>query len=225
MWLQLINKKDPLQVRYLMMNLIRQRMPVQVAFLQGAVPLQNDDLFPRLLDLLTHCPVWSLNVGELRFSEAQCTRLADTLRLSGVTHLFYECTVAGPWKEVYRKIIRNNRQKHGFWRFGPDAEQNRVILAAVKSWYVPTSHQTNKRWITRQALGWTNVERLQCEACGKWRRLPPGVDGWPHVFYCGMVRRARRPPPATRHGAARHPPPATGRRTRLGPAARVPIVC
>ena len=73
----------------------------QVAFLQGMVPLQDDALFPRLVDLLSVCPVWSLNLGELRFSESQCSKLADALRTSGVTHLFYECTVAGQWKEEY----------------------------------------------------------------------------------------------------------------------------
>ena len=132
----LINKKDPLEVRYLMHHVLAQRMPVQVAFLQGAVPLQHDDLFPRLLDLLERCPVWSLNIGELRFSEQQCARLAEALKTSGVTHLFYECTVAGQWKDVYRGTIRANRGKHGLWRFGPDAEQNHVVLAAVKNWCV-----------------------------------------------------------------------------------------
>ena len=36
--------------------------------------------------------------------------------------------------QVYRTLIRQNRAKHGLWRLGPDAEQNRVVLAAVKSW-------------------------------------------------------------------------------------------
>ena len=84
-----------------MMQLIKYRMPIQVAFLQGMVPLMDDALFPRLIDVLSVCPVWSLNLGELRFSESQCERLADALRTSGVTHLFYECTVAGQWKEEY----------------------------------------------------------------------------------------------------------------------------
>jgi hypothetical protein len=117
----------------------------QVAFLQGMVPLQDDALFPRLHDLLTQCPVWSVNLGELRFSEAQCEKLAETLRASGVTHLFYECTVAGQWKEEFRDIIRINRAKHGMWRFGPDCEQNRVILAAVKNWCAPHRAQPGSR--------------------------------------------------------------------------------
>ena len=100
-----------------MMTLLKLKMPVQVAFLQGMVPLQHDDLFPRLLDLIAQCPVWSLNLGELRFSEEQCQELSKSLRRSGVTHMFYECTVAGQWKDVYRSIIRDNRSKHGRWRW------------------------------------------------------------------------------------------------------------
>ena len=88
--------------------------------------------------------------------------------------------------QVYRTLIRQNRAKHGLWRLGPDAEQNRVILAAVKNWYCPTSHKVNKQFCSRMAVGWSGVERVQCEACGKWRRLPNGLDGWPRVFYCAL---------------------------------------
>ena len=183
---ELINKKNETQVRYLMQELLRQRAPVQVAFLQGAVPLQTDNLFPRLLQMLTTCPVWSINLGELRFTEDQCEKLAEVLRQSGVTHMFYECTVAGQWKDVFRETIRKNRAKHGLWRLGPDAEQNRVVLSAVKSWFNPTSQAVNKKWIARFREGWSDVERVQCEACGKWRRLPASLDGWPQVFYCAL---------------------------------------
>ena len=55
----IINKKDPVQVGYLLQKLLQHRSPVQVAFLQGAIPLQNTVLFPRLLDFLQLCPVWS----------------------------------------------------------------------------------------------------------------------------------------------------------------------
>lgn len=131
---ELINKKDAQQVRYLMQRLIAQRMPIQVIFLQGVIPLQSEDLFPRLLELLAVCPIWSMNLGELRFSDEQCGRLAEALKTSGVTHLFYECTVAGQWKEVFRTAIRANRSKHGFYRLGPDSEQNRVVTSSIKSW-------------------------------------------------------------------------------------------
>ncbi|KAL1518540.1 hypothetical protein AB1Y20_002829 [Prymnesium parvum] len=187
------NKKDPLQVRFLLHRLIKQRVPVQVAFLQGALPLQQPDLFPRLLNFLTQCPVWSVNLGELRFSEAQCKQLAETLRKSGVTHMFYECTVAGQWKDIYRGIIRANRAKHGMWRLGPDAEQNKVVLAAVKNWFVPTAHSVNKQWMQRHRAGEGSSregDRIQCEACGRWRRLPARhhLERMEHIteFYCAM---------------------------------------
>lgn len=195
------NKKDPMQVRRLLPTLIKQRVPVQVAFLQGTLPLQHRDLFPWLLAFLLQCPVWSVNLGELRFSEAQCRQLAQTLRYSGITHMFYECTVAGQWKEIFRSIIRTNRSKHGMWRLGPDDEQNKVVFAAVKNWYVPTSHAINKEWLQHagslmegdcvkvgphghscesnaesDAPEWLSpclpAVVLQCIACGKWRRLP-----------------------------------------------------
>ena len=84
---ELINKKDPLQVGYLLQRLLLHQSPVQVAFLQGAIPLQNSATFARLLEFLEQCPVWSVNLGELRFSEEQCVRLAESLRKSGVTHM------------------------------------------------------------------------------------------------------------------------------------------
>ena len=70
----IINKKDPQQVNYLLQRLLQHQSPVQVAFLQGAIPLQNPTVFPRLLEFLQQCPVWSVNLGELRFSEEQCAR-------------------------------------------------------------------------------------------------------------------------------------------------------
>lgn len=159
------NKKDPFQVRFLLQRLIKRRVPVQVAFLQGALPLQQPDIFPRLLNFLIQCPVWSVNLGELRFSESQCKQLAHTLRESGITHMFYECTVAGQWKDTYRSIIRANRSKHGMWRLGPDAEQNKVVLAAVKSWFVPSKHTINKEWLQRHRAVGTGREGDRIQVC------------------------------------------------------------
>ena len=173
----LINKKDPQQVGFLLRQLLSLKVPVQVAFLQGTVPLQNDDLFTLLLEFLSACPVWSVNLGELRFSEVQCRRLSETLKTSGVTHMFYECTVAGTWKDIYRAIVRANRSKHGRWRFSPDCKQNQTVSAAVKSWFCPFSHGVNKQWAARNRTGWVGVDRVQCESCARWRRLPPNLDG------------------------------------------------
>ena len=195
------NKKDVHQVRLLFQRLLEEKVPVQVCFLQGAIPLQGDAAFAQLMRLLHECSVWSINLGELRFSEAQCAKLAETLKKSGVTHMFYECTVAGQWKETYRSTIRDNRWKHGLWRFGPDEEQNDVVRQSVKNWFNPENHQCNKDWSARHKGGWTAVERVQCEACGKWRRLPSTIDGWPREFYC--VENTWEP----RYALPRPPPP------------------
>ena len=48
------------------------------------------------------------------------------------------------------------------------------------------SHACNKQWISRFNSGWSNVERVQCDACHKWRRLPASLDGWPRNFYCAL---------------------------------------
>ena len=110
-----------------------------------------------------------------------CTYARSAARIAG---RFYECTVAGGWKEKFRGIIRDNRAKHARWRLGPSCSQNRLVLAAVKNWFAPTSHEINKQWAGRNRAGWTSADRVQCEACRKWRRLPEGVDGWPRDFYC-----------------------------------------
>ena len=77
--------------------------------------------------------------------------------------MFYECTVAGSWKDEFRQIIRRNRSKHTLWRLSPDCVQNQVVMSAVKSWFVPASHASNKAWIQRNAHGWSNVTKVQCE--------------------------------------------------------------
>ena len=61
-----------------------------------------------------------------------------------------------------------------------------LSLSFQRGRYNPTSHRANKQWATRNALGWTSVERVQCEACGKWRRLPSSIAGWPRAFYCAL---------------------------------------
>ena len=84
---ELINKKDAEQVRFVLQALLDHGTPIQVAFLQGAVPLQSPALFAKLEEFLCACPVWSLNLGELRFSDEQCRALGKTLERTGVTHM------------------------------------------------------------------------------------------------------------------------------------------
>jgi len=98
--------------------------------------------------------------------------------------------VAGPWKESFRSTIRRNRTKHSLWRLSASCEQNVVVCSAIKNWFCPTSHGCNKRWVQRNREGWHGVERVQCEACQRWRRLPAGTDSWPREFYCQVQKQA-----------------------------------
>lgn len=93
---ELIDKKDVRHVEMLLEELLRHQLPVQVVFLQGAVPLQLPRLFARLCELLLTLPIWSINLGELRFSADQCEELEKTLKRSLVTHMFYECARPPP---------------------------------------------------------------------------------------------------------------------------------
>ena len=87
---ELIDKKDAKQVKLLLEELLAHELPVQVVFLQGAVPLQTMPLFKLLCQMLRQLPIWSINLGELRFSAEQSRELEKVLRESIVTHMFYE---------------------------------------------------------------------------------------------------------------------------------------
>lgn len=131
--------------------------------------------------------IWSVNLGELNLVPRQLGKLRDALANSGVTHMFYECnnlfsmapcepkdccspTAADAcakviasgssnfWKDLFREILRLNRQKHDLYLFRDpsDATQNAVIHRCVKNWFNPTGHAANKAW-----LGKTREGRIQ----------------------------------------------------------------
>ena len=128
--------------------------------------------------------------------------------------MFYECTVAGQWKETYRSTIRDNRWKHGLWRFGPDEERFDVVRQSVKNWFNPENHQCNKDWSARH--GRLDRGRRVREACGKWR-LPSTIDGWPRSSTASKTRGAAVTFPARRRPRPPRPPP------RRPPARPLPL--
>jgi hypothetical protein len=78
--------------------------------------------------------------------------------------MFCECTVVGPWKNVFRAIIRNNRVKHEMWKLGEDHAANHIILrSVVKNWFNPVNHSCNKVWAERNREGWGNREEDEDE--------------------------------------------------------------
>ena len=75
---ELIDKLDAGAVRALLENMLdRRENSLQVAFLQGATPLQRPELFELLGRLLREAAeLWSLNLGEIELSAAQCDDLS-----------------------------------------------------------------------------------------------------------------------------------------------------
>jgi hypothetical protein len=180
----LVNKINDVEFGLLMGYMLKK--PVEVVFLQGAKPLEkNKEMFEKFLTLLRRKTIWSINLGELRFSSEQLEQLEEALEDSWVTHMFYECTVAGPWKvsragctpsctlsrlflqvsralglfpqDVYRAIIRDNRSKHSKWRLGSDHAGNHMLLQSVKNWFNPINHSQNKVWAQRNGCVDTNL--------------------------------------------------------------------
>lgn len=150
---ELVAKEDAAAVRALFEGVLAgsARGTLQVAFLHGATPLQHAEDFPLLGRLLREASIWSVNLGEIRFSDEQCESLAESLRHSQVTHMFYECAYAGEWKTEFKQILTENRRKHDRWKLSDDATQNAVIFAAVKNWFNPVRHSVNKAWIERHS--------------------------------------------------------------------------
>ena len=166
---ELVNKLEATAVVNALQKVLASRKPIQVAFLQGATPLQTPEGFKLLCALLTRCPVWSLNLGEIEFSEAQHERLVETLKTSSVTHMFYDEKYCGAGrkkkksdpsgeaqeeaaeekslKEELMDTIRDNRKKHALWKLSNDSAQNAVIKEVTKNWFNPLNHGVNVAWI------------------------------------------------------------------------------
>ena len=95
---EIINKKDAQQVAYVLEQMGAHNTAIQVAFLQGATPLQQPMLFAKLLEFLHTKMLWCVNLGEMQFTEAQAQSLSVALKTSGVTHMCaaWHCTPSPP---------------------------------------------------------------------------------------------------------------------------------
>ena len=111
--------------RYANDDVLRHKLPVQVAFMQGMLPLQQDDLFPRLLDFIQQCPIWSVNLGELRFSEDQCSRCANAATRHARTR-------APPWR-AHLHATSAPACRHAPRRRSPHARRPPPSLAGWRS--------------------------------------------------------------------------------------------
>ena len=204
------NKKDVHQVRLLFQRLLEEKVPVQV-FLWGAI-LQGDAAFAQLMRLLHECSVWSINLGELRFSEAQCAKLAETLKKSGDAHVL-RVHGGGPVEGDVPPTIRDNRWKHGL---GASAPTSRTTSCASRSRTGSTRRTTSATKTGRRATRAAGPRSSACSA-GVRQVAPPPVH---HRRLAARVLLRRE-----HVGAAvstPRPPPPRPRRRRRRPARRRP---
>ena len=144
------HKTEEAQTDYLLSNI----PAVQVAYLQGMRAT-----FEVLTAFITRTGVWSLNLGEIRFTVDELTVLEECIKKSQVTHMFMQDETLtdcdkdmrrrgwkiGRWKMRFRDAIRLNRKKHRRYLLAVGAEkQNAVIRQAKKNWFNPLQHDENK---------------------------------------------------------------------------------
>ena len=128
-----VNKKNSKEVKEFMRACIETNS-VQVAYLQGTVIFQKSEMFPLLLELIKQRNIWSINLGELKFSIDQMTQLKNALKESIVSFMFYECDSLPHLKDELRGIIRNNRSYNTKWKLSSDETQNEIIKQVEKNW-------------------------------------------------------------------------------------------
>ena len=116
---------------------------VEIIYLHGATPLEADRMFEKLMQVLLKPNVWSINLGELKFSASKLKRLQNAVAQSSVTHMFYECD-GTQLKTDLMSAIRENRKKHTMWKYSGDDTHNKAVEAVHKNWWNPCNHPCNK---------------------------------------------------------------------------------
>ena len=135
---------------------------VEIIYLHGATPLEADRMFEKLMQVLLKPNVWSINLGELKFSASQLKRLQNAVAQSSVTHMFYECD-GTQLKDDLRDITRANRTKHSRWKYGDDHTHNKVVQDLDKNWFNPHSHTCNQEheWHSNAKMPRTHGRKLK----------------------------------------------------------------
>lgn len=122
------------------------RYNVQILY-ANTEELEKDTSFRYLCELLENKTIWAVNLGEVRFSEKQCSQLTETVKNSNICFMFVDAILVG--KEVVRRlkdIIRERRRKTEYapWIFSNDEHQNFVISQCKNMWFGPSSLGRNK---------------------------------------------------------------------------------
>lgn len=130
-----INKQTQCELFNLMTRMCTLRC-VQVAYMQGATQLTECEyLFGLLCKIIANGVLWSINLGEIKFSPHQYSQLLQAIGCSEVTHMFLECVYLPPrMKDHFRAALRTNRTKHSMWKLSGDTKQDSIIKSVHKNW-------------------------------------------------------------------------------------------
>jgi hypothetical protein len=138
---ELVNKHSEVDVRYLLLQLLRRGQHVQVARFQGTEPLQRKKILGLLRKCLRKGHIWALNVGEINLKRSRLAAFKRVLKESSVTHMFYECkNCHDEDKAEMRAAIRDNRVKHGRWDKTAEG-QAEIVAQCRKCWFNPGNHK------------------------------------------------------------------------------------
>lgn len=127
---------------------LKQSHRVQAVYLQGFRSLERPEVFPHLLNLLrTNHTLWSLNLGEVVFSQTQLESVLKAICRSSVTHGYMDDTLLS--REEKRRLLaafRRNRSKHTQWVLRTDGSNLDIILGITHCFFNPRNHDRNKKY-------------------------------------------------------------------------------
>jgi hypothetical protein len=120
----------------------------QALYIQNFNKAMLDDQMIHLLRILQDpkCKVWCLNIGETyNVSHATWMKFAKGLRHTKVTHMYAsEHTITSEIKEMFREVIRDNRQKHNMHI---DPNNLDVIVKCTHCWWNPINAKVLRPYI------------------------------------------------------------------------------
>ena len=108
----------------------------------------QDDQMMHLLRILQSpkCHIWCLNIGETyNVSTQTWTKFAKGLKKTKVTHMYAsEHTISSELKDKFRKVIRQNRDKHDM-HINPSNLD--VIIKCTHCWWNPINAKALRPYI------------------------------------------------------------------------------
>jgi hypothetical protein len=155
---ELVNKERSEQLTYLFKAILSRGRHLQFLYLEGCDVHKNEEVFKLVLKVLQCQGVWLVNLGEIQLNDSYLTQLLQALRMSTITHLYYEQNYLPGCGASYKRtnfdpILHTNRRKASRHRLcDTNHEQNWLIFQDNKSWFPPMRHSYNKEWAIANGL-------------------------------------------------------------------------